>query len=145
MYRNQRVARMMRAACATNAACWPAATFDTAAQALSARSAHDILSTPPCPPPQLINMEVRPPVQQTQAQPQATDADAPPPPAAASEMKKGAKEAALQKLVADGWLKHAAGPGRYALGVRSFLELGPQLLELADLPDATRDAWQDLM
>lgn len=90
-------------------------------------------------------MEVRPPVQQTQAQPQATDADAPPTPAAASEMKKGAKEAALQKLAADGWLKHAAGPGRYALGVRSFLELGPQLLELADLPDATRDAWQDLM
>jgi len=29
--------------------------------------------------------------------------------------------------------------------VRTFLELGPQLLELPDLPEDTRSAWQELM
>jgi hypothetical protein len=32
-------------------------------------------------------------------------------------MTKAAKEAALQKLVADGWLKHGRGSGQYCLGV----------------------------
>ncbi|KAI8475848.1 MAG: Nse1 non-SMC component of SMC5-6 complex-domain-containing protein [Monoraphidium minutum] len=67
------------------------------------------------------------------------------PAGAAPKMAKAAKEGALRKFVADGWLKHGLGAGQYSLGVRTFLELGPQLLELPDLPAATRDAWQDLM
>ncbi|KIZ03097.1 hypothetical protein MNEG_4859 [Monoraphidium neglectum] len=69
---------------------------------------------------------------------------------AAVKMTKVAKEAALGKLVADGWLKHGSRGGEYALGVRrglvrTFLELGHQLLELPDLPEDTKAAWQDLM
>jgi DNA-binding IclR family transcriptional regulator len=94
-------------------------------------------------------MEVRP-----QAATHPPDAAGPsgtqrPPAAAAAatgaKMTKANKEAALRKLVADGWLKHSARGGHYSLGVRTFLELGLQLLDLPDLPEETKAVWQDLM
>lgn len=101
----------------------------------------------------LLNLDVRPPVQgaagagpsqqqtqaQTQTQQQQTQAGQ------ASKMTKAQKEAALRRLVADGWLCHAQQTGHYALGARSFLELGPQLIDLPCVPDHTREAWRELL
>ncbi|GBF91049.1 hypothetical protein Rsub_03905 [Raphidocelis subcapitata] len=96
----------------------------------------------------LLNMEVRPPTATQQQDADAAGVSQAPAAAAAAaavRMTKTAKEAALGKLVADGWLKHSRGSGAYCLGVRTFLELGATLLDLPDLPDDTRAAWQDLM
>jgi hypothetical protein len=65
-------------------------------------------------PAQLLNLEVRPPA--GAAQPGGA-AGSPPAAPGGPKMTKAAKEAALQKLVADGWLKHGAFAGHYCLGV----------------------------
>lgn len=91
---------------------------------------------------QLLNAEVRPQTQATQQQRGDADGEQR---LELAKMTKVAKEATLRRLVADGWLKHGLGGGVYCLGVRAFLELGPQLLELPDLPEDTKAAWQDLM
>ena len=59
-------------------------------------------------PPKLLNLEVRP-------QPGADGASQAAPTA---KLSKSSNEAALRKLEADGWLKHAARAGHYTLGVR---------------------------
>ncbi|KAK9867771.1 hypothetical protein WJX84_003766 [Apatococcus fuscideae] len=71
--------------------------------------------------------------------------------AASTQQPKGAKLTMQEKndtldlLVSQGWLAHAPQSSNgYTIGPRSFLELQEFLLSL-DLPDATRQAWQDVL
>lgn len=93
----------------------------------------------------LLNLDVRPTIQQTQQtqdqSQQQTQTQTQQPP----RMTKAQKEAALRRLVADGWLCHARAAGHYALGARTFLELGHQLVELPCVPEHTREAWRELI
>eukprot|EP00878_Enallax_costatus_P022109 GHUV01023444.1.p1 GENE.GHUV01023444.1~~GHUV01023444.1.p1 ORF type:complete len:154 (+),score=44.24 GHUV01023444.1:1172-1633(+) len=66
--------------------------------------------------------------------------------AAARKLTKSEKEAMLRQFVTDGWLRHHPGlSGHYCIGVRSFVELSEMLLDSFELPDATKEAWQNIL
>ena len=55
------------------------------------------------------------------------------------------KEETVKQLLTEGWIARTPDrPGCYSVGVRSFLELGQYLTDL-DLPERTRDVWQNFL
>eukprot|EP00887_Chlorella_sp_A99_P004953 scaffold4.g4953.t1 len=80
----------------------------------------------------------------TQGEAGAGGMQAPAAPLGAMSMRD--RQEALEALAADGWLGHKAGvDGAYCLGPRSFLELAPYMLQLDDLPDATRQLLEGMV
>mmetsp|Transcript_32760 Transcript_32760/g.71488 ORF Transcript_32760/g.71488 Transcript_32760/m.71488 type:complete len:198 (-) Transcript_32760:135-728(-) len=60
------------------------------------------------------------------------------------KLNPGEKEAALRQLGTEGWLQYDTVAGVIKLGVRTFLELGPYLLNL-ELSERTKELWADLV
>lgn len=88
----------------------------------------------------LLNMDLSQPIagqEATEAQQAAA--------AQAKKLTKDNKQQLLAQLVTDGWLQHSSTRSGYiCIGPRSFMEL-PELLLSLDMPDATKQAWEDFL
>ena len=88
----------------------------------------------------LLNMDLTQPIagqEATEAQQAAA--------AQAKKLTKGDKERLLGQLVAEGWLQYSSTrSGYFCIGPRSFMEL-PDLLLSMEMPDTTKEAWENFM